>query len=203
MRLKYYDLKIEQKLGQITDWYREGCTDHDVAYNLGVSVRTVHNWVKQSGYDDNYDHTGLTDHELRLAKDYMKFAEARRIGRTTSIRDLENTAFLLATGRFVHEETSATYVDNVFQVNKYEKKLPPNANTLWRLLLNKAPEKYRDKVELEHSGGVEASVRLLEGLTNEQLVALREMAESNRPVNTQVDLEEDEETPIMEDDIYE
>ena len=130
-RKSYYEkMEIDDKLGLIEGWKRDGLTDDQVAKNLGVSKNTLIKWKREE----------------------VNFMNAIKKGKEVSDYELENALHKRATGYYYEEET-VTNQGEVVTVRKYEH---ANPTSLIFALKNRLPHKYRDRIEqsIEHSGGV-------------------------------------------------
>ena len=111
---------------------KAGLTDIEVAEHLGVAVRTVHRWKK----------------------DHPEFAKA--LIETKALLDsrVEISLFRRATGyRYTEVEVTLEGGAEVRRVVREKEALPDvNACKLW--LTNRDPAAWKDKQEVEHSGGV-------------------------------------------------
>ena len=127
----YYEkIEIDDKLGLIEGWKRDGLTDDQVAKNLGVSKNTLIKWKREE----------------------VNFMNAIKKGKEVSDYELENALHKRATGYYYEEET-VTNQGEIVTVRKYEH---ANPTSLIFALKNRLPHKYRDRIEqsIEHSGGV-------------------------------------------------
>ncbi len=111
---------------------KHGLTDTELAAKLGVAVRTVHRWKK----------------------DHPEFREA--LIETKAILDarVEMSLFRRATGYLV-TKTEVTTEDGTEtkRVTKTEEIAPDvQACRLW--LMNRDPERWRDRQQVEHSGEI-------------------------------------------------
>lgn len=130
-RKSYYEkMEIDDKLGLIEGWKRDGLTDDQVAKNLGVSKNTLIKWKREE----------------------VNFMNAIKKGKEVSDYELENALHKRATGYYYEEET-VTNKGEIVTVRKYEH---ANPTSLIFALKNRLPNKYRDRVEqsIEHTGEV-------------------------------------------------
>lgn len=121
-RQSYYEkLDIQDKLGLVEGWKRDGLTDDQVASNLGVSKNTLIKWKKEK----------------------VDFMNAIKKGKEVSDYELENALHKRATG-YYYEEDAITNQGDIVKVRKYEH---ANPTSLIFALKNRLPHKYRDKTE--------------------------------------------------------
>lgn len=126
----YHKLEIEDKLGLVEGWKRDGLTDEQIAKNLGVAYSTLRTWYKK----------------------YPTFSAAIKKGKEVSDYDLENALHKRATG-YYYTEQAVTPSGKIVEVTKYEH---ANPTSLIFALKNRLPHKYRDKTEqdINHSGAI-------------------------------------------------
>ena len=143
-RPKLWDqIMDDSKLTLVEGWKRDGLSDEQVAKNLGVSKTTIHEWKNQ----------------------YPEFATAIKKGREVSDYELENTLHKRAMGYYYTEEV-VTNKGEIVTVRKFEH---PNPTSLIFALKNKLPAKYRDKHNIEHSGGTHNTNTDLSYLSDDEL----------------------------------
>ena len=111
-----------------------GRTDEEIAEYLGVATSTLYMWYKK----------------------YPALVEAKKAGMQEPDDKIEFSLFEKAMGLSVvtEEKIITDDKDKIIQKIKTKKNVPPSdtAQIFW--LKNRRPEKWRDKQEIEHSGGV-------------------------------------------------
>lgn len=122
-----YFTNVEPKLLLIEAWARDGLTIEDIAANLEVSAASMYEYQKQ----------------------YPELLEALKNGREVIDTMVENALLKAALG-YTYEETKES--DEGFE--RTTKVAHPNTTALIFWLKNRKPSQWRDKQELEHSGGV-------------------------------------------------
>lgn len=136
MASKYEMLRIADRLESIKGWAKEGLTIEELAAKLDVSRQTIYSWKGK----------------------YPEFAEALNTGADEANGEILNSAFRQAcgytkvvcevvktkteridptTGRLIREETP--------QVVEYEKYFEPNPQMTRFMLMNRLPDRYKDK----------------------------------------------------------
>lgn len=113
----------EENLLLIQGWARDGLTDKDIAYNIGIHVGTLYEWKKK----------------------YPRLTEALRLGKEVADRKVENSLFQTAIG-FEYTEEAVTNKGTVVSVKK---KYLPNVTAQIFWLKNRKPGEWRDKKEME------------------------------------------------------
>lgn len=139
MAVGKYKTHVEPKLLLIEAWARDGLTDLQIAEKLGISEASFYKY--------------RNEHE--------EFTEALKNGKEVIDTMVENALLKAALG-YEYEEvttemTSLKSGENVYpaEVTKaVTKHAAPNTTALIFWLKNRKPKEWRDKQELEHSGGV-------------------------------------------------
>lgn len=142
---KYHEWITEEGLIKIEGWAREGLTDEQIAYNMGICRDTLIQWKKQ----------------------YFEIAEALKNGKEVVDLKVENALFERALGG-VHEvkkhiKLKETYYDQ--QGRKCEKEkvesvidqiyVPGDTTAQIFWLKNRKPASWRDKVEIQDTTALE------------------------------------------------
>ena len=123
---KYEQWLRPEKLEQLTNWAMKGCTDEELANNMGIASSTYYAWM--------------------LKPQCVEILEAIKRGRELCIDCIENMAFKVAMG-LAEEETMVKVknADGSERAEMRKRKLPPNGPMLMFLLKNKAG--YRSEPE--------------------------------------------------------
>lgn len=127
MAVGKYDTHVKPKLLLIEAWCRDGLTDIQIADRLGISEASFYKY--------------RTEHE--------EFTESLKNGKEVIDTMVENALLKAALG-YEYSEDQAT-AQGVYSVNKVAH---PNTTALIFWLKNRKPKDWRDKQELEHSGGL-------------------------------------------------
>ena len=131
---KYQKWLEKAQLEQITNWAAHGCTDAEIAQNIGIRRTTLYDWFIK--------HPDISD--------------AVKKGREMCIEHVENAFFRRAMG-LVEEVTETKDIEQKMvdgqlvtvhkQIRTTVKKLPPDTSALIFYLKNKAG--YRSEPEIE------------------------------------------------------
>lgn len=159
---KYEQLDIESRLPEIEGWARDGYRDEDVAKALGISRPTLYNWRDK----------------------YPEFAEALRKGKAVVDAEVENKLLTNAMGHVFWEETqelcdvrdeeTKRLVKKMITTKRVLKYIKPDTTAQIFWLKNRKPHEWRDKQQIEHSGGI--GVSELAYMSDEELEkAMKEM----------------------------
>jgi len=115
-----------------------GKTDEEIAQIVNIGTTTLYEWKKRDA----------------------DFREALREAKDTADDKVEMSLYHLATGQaWVPESKFATHNGVITDEKETRRYVPHNqaAQVMW--LKNRRPDKWRDKVELEHSGEVDTGCR--------------------------------------------
>ena len=113
-----------------------GKTDEDIAHELGVSLTTLRNW-RQS-------HPGL----------HQAIQEGRDCWAVTTV---EQSLIKRAQG-YEYEETTTETGDKGERIVTMQRHMPPDTRAAQFVLTNRAPERWKQKQEVEHKGEVGLSL---------------------------------------------
>ena len=127
---KYEEWLTEEGLTKIEGWARDGLTEKQIAYNMGITEQTLNVWKKK----------------------YPSLIESLKRGKEVVDRHVENALYNNAIG-YHYTEQQVTNSGEVVTVEKYAKP-HTTAQIFW--LKNRKPSVWRDKTEqaIEHSGQV-------------------------------------------------
>lgn len=107
---------------------RDGLTDEQIAYNMGVSVASLYNWKNK----------------------YLEILEALKKGKEVIDR-LENALLKRALG-YKYEEVTEEESEDDFKRKVVIKEVVPDTTAQIFWLKNRKPAEWRDKQEINHSG---------------------------------------------------
>lgn len=139
------DWLTKEQLMRIQGWARDGLTNEQISYNMGITVRTLYKWQKKN----------------------VQFKQALKVGKDTADRQVENALFKSALG-YEYKEEVVTNDGRVVTVTKHQK-ANTTAQIFW--LKNRKPEQWRDKRELSHDGEINNHINL-QNMTDDDLKAL-------------------------------
>lgn len=181
---KYLDWVTEEGLALLSGWARAGLTDEQIAHNIGISRSTLNEWKKR--YPDISD-------TLKRGKEVVdRIIENAMIKNATGYDYEEVTYVTVEMGREEHDELVDAKLDEfdeqypdasreerlsfiasipktkeVVSKRVTKHKSPETlAQIFW--LKNRMPDQWRDKQEINHSGGLESKLDLT-GLSVEEL----------------------------------
>lgn len=138
---KYREWLEEDNLLRLEAWARDGYTDEQIAQLIGISVRTLYIWKTK----------------------YMQIFHALKKGKDVIDIEVEKKLLQRAMG-YEYEEVRTIIEDNGTdkdgkpkqkkRVEKITKHVAPDTTAQFFWLKNRQPEKWRDKQDIEHSGGM-------------------------------------------------
>lgn len=171
---KYVEWLTKEGLLKIEGWARDGLTDEQIAENMGISRSTLNEWKKK--YSDISDTLKrgkeIVDRQvenalLKRALGY-EFSEKKYVQVEMSeeehyaVRKVEVQRY-----KFNHPEATAEEI-RAFElgISKYKmvlveekvKDVAPDVTAQIFWLKNRKPETWRDKQQIEHSGGITNTV---------------------------------------------
>lgn len=135
---KYAKWLLPDNLLRLQAWARDGLSDEQMAYNIGITTTTLYDWKKK----------------------YPAFSEALARGKEVVDIEVENALLKRAKGYDYIETTSELIADKnaknkaVMKVTKrVTRYVPPDVKAIIFWLTNRKPE-WRDKQEKELSGNI-------------------------------------------------
>lgn len=139
---KYEYWITPEGLLKIEGWARDGLTDEQIAYNVGISVSTLNNWKNK----------------------YVEILESLKRGKEVVDRQVENALLKRALG-YEYEEVKEKFEGGEMTeriVTKKEVVADTTAQIFW--LKNRKPEKWRDKPEYEDHSAIDKLDEIIKGL---------------------------------------
>ena len=136
---KYHEWLTEEGLLKIEGWARDGLTDEQIADNIGIAARTLYAWKN--------DHSQIS-HALKKGKEVVD----RQVENALLKRALGYTYDEITKERIYREELG---VHEIAVTKVITKEVQPDTTAQIFWLKNRKPAEWRDKQEIEHSGGLE------------------------------------------------
>lgn len=119
-------------------WARDGLTNEQIAHNMGISRKTLQEWIKK------YGDIGDT---LKRSKEVVDL-------------QVENALLKRAMGYHYDEVT----MENGIETKRVTKEVIPDTTAQIFWLKNRRPDKWRDKQDLQVSGALETEQSKLDDL---------------------------------------
>ena len=124
-RSKYDEWITDEGLLKISGWAKDGLTDEQIAHNMDISRKTLHEWKNK----------------------YSDIGNALKVNKEVADRHIENALYKTALG-YEYEEETVTNAGQVVKVKKYSK---PNTTAQIFWLKNRKMLEWRDKQEVEQT----------------------------------------------------
>ncbi|MGX2944208.1 helix-turn-helix domain-containing protein [Enterococcus alishanensis] len=148
---KYEEWLTDEGLLKLEGWAHDGLTDEQIAENIGIRRPTLYAWKKS----------------------YPDISDALKRGKEVIDRQVENALLKRALGYEYKETTQELTNDGMMITKIVTKQQVPDTTAQIFWLKNRKPKEWRDKQEVEHSGGVDVKQEnSLSDLTFEQLKEL-------------------------------
>lgn len=149
---KYQEWLEPEGLLKIEGWARDGLTDEQIAYNMGISVKTLYNWKEKHLPILQALKKGkeVVDRQVENALLKKATGEVRTIKKPIKVKEV-----LYENGKRTGEKEHIEYADEEIYI-------PPDTTAQIFWLKNRKPEQWRDKrqveekVEFESDGFIEA-----------------------------------------------
>ena len=135
---KYEYWLTPEGLLQLEGWARDGLTNEQIAHNMGISRKTLQEWIKK------YGDIGDT---LKRSKEVVDL-------------QVENALLKRALGYRYDEIT----IENGIETKRVTKEVIPDTTAQIFWLKNRRPDKWRDKQDLQVSGALETEQSKLDDL---------------------------------------
>ena len=142
-RGKYHEWLTDEGLLKLEGWARDGLTDEQIAKNIGIVPSTLYAWMNR----------------------YSEISEALKRGKEVIDRQVENALLKRALGYRYDEIT----FENGQEVKRIRKEVQPDTTAQIFWLKNRKPVEWRDKQQIEHSGGMDVNHNPFQELTSEEL----------------------------------
>lgn len=126
-------------------WARDGLIDEQIAKNIGISVATLYNWKR----------------------DHLEILEALKKGKEVVDTEVENALLKRAMGYSYKEVKTEEYEvegELVQKITTTVKEVVPDTTAQIFWLKNRRPDKWRDKQEVNVSGGLSTEKTKLDDL---------------------------------------
>ena len=167
---KFQEWITDEGLIKIDGWARDGLTDEQIAHNMGIKRQTLYDWKKRFPVISDTLKRGKEVVDRQVENALLKRALGYEYDEIT-YEQLPIKPYRNDDGKVVEFELEV--------VKKVTKQQAPETAAAIFWLKNRRSDKWRDKQDIEHSGGVTTSVDLT-GLSTEEL---RKLANSNKSTN--------------------
>lgn len=139
---KYQEWLEDYNLILLEGWARDGLTDEQIAYNIGINVKTLFDWKNK----------------------YYPICEALKKGKAVADFMVENALFKSACGYEVEEWEEKICNDGTKEKVYKKRHIPPSntAQIFW--LKNRRPDKWRDKPVEVTADDMEKHIELIKAI---------------------------------------
>jgi len=147
---KYHDWITEEGVLKIEGWARDGLTDEQIAHNIGIARTTLYDWKNK----------------------YPNITDALKRGKEVIDRQVENALLKRALG-YEYEEEKIIREKNgngkdIMKREIFKRKAQPDTTAQIFWLKNRKPKEWRDKQDIEMSGGLDLpSINIIRGTKSE------------------------------------
>lgn len=155
-RGKYHEWLTPEGLIKLEGWARDGLTNEQISHNVGINPDTLYTWMKK----------------------YPEIDEVLKRGKEVIDRQVENALLKRALG-YSYEEVTHEPVYNketgkveLQPVKAVTKEVQPDTTAQIFWLKNRKPAEWRDKQQIEHSGGMDLNHNPYADLSTEELKKL-------------------------------
>jgi transposase len=136
-RGKFEGWITEEGLIKIQGWARDGLTDEQIAYNIGITASTLYEWKKR----------------------FPEISESLKKGKEVIDRQVENALLKRALG-YQYREVTEEESEDGFKRKVVIKEVVPDTTAQIFWLKNRKPAEWRDKQVVEHEGEKVFSIKL-------------------------------------------
>lgn len=151
---KYKEWLEEENLQKIKSWKGQGLSNAEVADYIGIRRQTLYSWMNK----------------------YPQIKQAIQEGQQRTVEYIENALMKKISGYKLQEtkryKTTDKDGNEVTRVEVIEKEVGPDTTAIIYALKVKDPERWNEKIRMEHSGKVDSDVNHYANLSEEELKKL-------------------------------
>jgi transposase-like protein len=135
---KYEQWLTPEGLLLIEGWARDGLTDEQIAANMNINRATLYDWKKK----------------------YPNISDSLKKGKEVVDRQVENALLKRALG-YSYQEVTEEESEDGFKRKVVIKEVIPDTTAQIFWLKNRKPEVWKDKQDINHSGGLDNQVNVI------------------------------------------
>lgn len=169
-RKNKYQTHVEPRLKDIEHWCRDGLIEEVICKRLGVSVRSFNEYKSKFPQLSQSLKRGKEEADYAVEDALFK----RALGYEFEEKTYETQVFVKKTETAEGSIIEEPFTEEIL-TKRVIKQVSPDTTAAIFWLKNRRPDKWRDKQDIEHSGGVTNQIDL-SGLTAEEL---RKLANSD------------------------
>lgn len=151
---KYQEWLQDENLQKIKSWKGQGLSNAEVADYIGIRRQTLYSWMNK----------------------YPQIKQAIQEGQQRTVEYIENALMKKISGYKLQEtkryKTTDKDGNEVTRVEVIEKEVGPDTTAIIYALKVKDPERWNEKIRMEHSGKVDSDVNHYANLDEETLKKL-------------------------------
>jgi transposase-like protein len=146
---RWHEWVTPEGLTLLEGWARDGLTDEQIAKNIGISRKTLYDWKKKHGNICNALKKGKEVVDLEVENALLKRALGYRYNEVTQERVT------------VRDEDGNAIGSEMVVTKQVTKEVQPDVTAQIFWLKNRRPDKWRDKQQMEHSGGDGGAINVI------------------------------------------
>lgn len=150
----YKEWLSDEKLNQIKSWKGEGISHEELANRIGINRTTLYSWIQRC----------------------PEIEDAIKKGQERTVQYIENALMKKINGYTLRDTKRYKTTDKdgniVERIEVTEKEVGPDTSAIIYALKVKDPDRWNEKIRMEHSGRVDSTVNHYANLSEDELKKL-------------------------------
>ncbi|AVH47453.1 helix-turn-helix domain-containing protein [Staphylococcus haemolyticus] len=150
----YKEWLSDEKLNQIKSWKGEGISHEELANRIGINRTTLYSWIQRC----------------------PEIEDAIKQGQERTVQYIENALMKKINGYTLRDTKRYKTTDKdgniVERIEVTEKEVGPDTSAIIYALKVKDPDRWNEKIRMEHSGRVDSTVNHYANLSEDELKKL-------------------------------
>lgn len=150
----YKEWLSDEKLNQIKSWKGEGISHEELANRIGINRTTLYSWIQRC----------------------PEIKDAIKQGQQRTVQYIENALMKKINGYTLRDTKRYKTTDKdgniVERIEVTEKEVGPDTSAIIYALKVKDPDRWNEKIRMEHSGRVDSTVNHYANLSEDELKKL-------------------------------
>lgn len=150
----YKEWLSDEKLNQIKSWKGEGISNEELANRIGINRTTLYSWIQRC----------------------PEIKDAIKQGQERTVQYIENALMKKINGYTLRDTKRYKTTDKdgnvVERIEVTEKEIGPDTTAIIYALKVKDPDRWNEKIRMEHSGRVDSTVNHYANLSEDELKKL-------------------------------
>lgn len=150
----YKEWLSDEKLNQIKSWKGEGISHEELAKRIGINRTTLYSWIQRC----------------------PEIKDAIKQGQERTVQYIENALMKKINGYTLRDTKRYKTTDKdgnvVERIEVTEKEVGPDTTAIIYALKVKDPDRWNEKIRMEHSGRVDSTVNHYANLSEKELKKL-------------------------------